>query len=364
MEIVYYMSKTIKEATISVIIPLYNAEKYIEQCLGSILDQTFQDYEVIVVDDCSTDNSVKVVEKIAPRFKGRLRLVKRDNNSGAAAIPRNIGLRLARGKYIAFTDNDDMFTRNAFEDMFNVAEKTQADIIHAEKWLIPTNGGSEIGDSTPLRITTYEKVNFVDKPTVETENLSERLKMFCEEKIFWHIWTNLYRREFLAENYIEFPNMIIADDMMFWFFCICSAKKIVRVPDIFNIYRYRKDSFSNDRNSVERIIHNWVTVMIDGTKVLDKFMDEVKFFTQHPEFKYMVLDYFVQKHLSYTASVYAQVPSYQFYDVVKKEFSLNPAENATLTTHLYNIAEMYRLNLMSKNNQILQLQQQIANLQK
>ena len=308
------MSKLNNNVTpaVSAIIPLYNAEKYIEQCLESILNQTFQDFEVIVVDDCSTDSSVKVVEKFAPRFKGRLRLVKRDRNSGAAAIPRNIGIRLARGKYVAFTDNDDMFTQDAFENMYKAAEKTQADIVHAEKWLIPRDGSTDINDKTPLGITTYEKVDFVDKITVETDDVATRVKMFCEEKLFWHIWTNLYRRDFLIENYIEFPNIIIADDMMFWFFCVCLSKKFVRVPYVCNIYRYRKDSFSNDRNSVERIIHNWVTVMIDGTKVLDKFMDDVTFFIDNPEFKYMVLDYFVQKHLSYTASVYAQVPCYQF----------------------------------------------------
>ena len=348
---------------ISVIIPLYNAEKYIEKCLGSILEQTFQDFEVIVVDDLSTDNSVSVVEKIAPRFKGRLRLVKRNRNSGAAAIPRNNGIRLARGKYIAFIDNDDMFTKNAFEDMYKAAEKTQADIVHAEKWLIPKDGSVEINDNTPLGITTYEKVNFVDKITAENSDISARVKMFCEEKFFWHIWTNLYRRDFLVENYIEFPNMIIADDVMFMFFCVCLSKKFVRVPYVCNIYRYRKDSFSNDRTSVEKIIHNWVRVMIDGTKILNKFMSDMNFFVENPEFKYMVLDYFIQKHLSYTVSVYAQVPCYKFYDIVEKEFAINPTDNVTLTTYLYNIAEMYRLNLMAKNNQIIQLQQQIQALQ-
>lgn len=344
--------KNILEPKISVIIPVYNAEKYISQCLESILNQTLKEYEVLAVDDCSTDNSVKVIESMSSKFKGKLRLIQRKKNSGAAAIPRNLGLKLARGKYVAFTDNDDMFTKTAFEDMIKAAEKFDADVVHAEKWLIPRDGRVEINDQTPLGITTYEKVKFVDKPTVEKATLPERVKMFCEEKFFWHIWTNLYRRDFLIENEIEFPNMIIADDVMFMFYCVCLSKKFVRVPNIFNIYRYRKDSFSNDRTSTNKIIHNWVSVMINGTKYLDKFMSEEKFFIDNPNYKYMVLDYFVQKHLSYTASVYAQVPAYEFYDEVKKEFAKNPNENVTLITHLYNVAEMYRL-------QLIQLQQRI-----
>ena len=79
---------------------MYNVEKYVGQCLGSLLSQTFQDFEVIVVDDCSTDNSIEVVKKYIPNFKNRLQIIKLDKNSGNAALPRNMGLRLSRGKYI------------------------------------------------------------------------------------------------------------------------------------------------------------------------------------------------------------------------------------------------------------------------
>ncbi len=348
---------------ISVIVPLYNAEKYIAQCLESLINQTFkEDYEILVIDDCSTDGSFEIVKSFVKKSNGLIRLIKRKWNSGTAAIPRNMGIRLARGKYVAFIDNDDMFTPNALKDMYEAAEKTQADIVHAEKWLIPKDKSGEINKDTAFGVTTYEKNGFVDKITVETDDIAKRVNLFCQERMFWNIWTSAYRREFLNENYIEFPNMIIADDMIFTFYCICLAKKYVRVPSIFNIYRYRGDSFSNNRSSAEKIIHNWVTVMVEGTKALDKFMSEMDFFVNNPEIKYSTLDYFVKKHLSYTAAVYAQVPAYKFYDIVKKEFDKNPADNVTLTTHLYNIAEIYRLNIQVMTNKINQLQQQIQEL--
>lgn len=162
---------------ISVIIPVYNAEKYIQQCLSSILIQTFQDYEVIVVDDCSTDDSIKIIELMMPIFKDKLKLIKRSKNSGSPAIPRNIGMRCSRGKYISFIDNDDVFTKNTF-----------------------------FGN--------------------------------------WVVWNKLFRRGFIIENYLEFPNLKVADDMMFNFFCLCLAKKHVHVPNITYIYRNMNDSIS------------------------------------------------------------------------------------------------------------------------
>ena len=96
---------------ISVIIPMYNVEKYIGQCLGSLLSQTFQDFEAIVVDDCSTDNSVAEVEKFLPKLNDRLKLIKLNKNSGGVGIPRNVGIQLAHGKYIAFLDSDDLFLK-------------------------------------------------------------------------------------------------------------------------------------------------------------------------------------------------------------------------------------------------------------
>ena len=123
------------EPKISVVIPLYNAEKYIRQCLVSVLASKFQDYEVLVVDDCSTDNSVAEVEKLAPYFGERLKILSTDKNSGGPGIPRNVGIENAAGKYVTFIDNDDLFTTNALRDMYDAAEQTQADVIHAEKFL-------------------------------------------------------------------------------------------------------------------------------------------------------------------------------------------------------------------------------------
>ena len=118
---------------ISVIIPLYNAEKYIGECLDSLLNQTFKSFEVILVDDCSTDNSVKIVESYAPKFAGRLKLAKMGKNTGSGSLPRNKGLLLSRGEYIFNMDNDDLLTETALEEMYTLAKKYNVDFVYCER---------------------------------------------------------------------------------------------------------------------------------------------------------------------------------------------------------------------------------------
>ena len=106
------------EPKVSVIIPLYNAEKYIRECLISVLASKFQDYEVLVVDDCSTDNSLAEVKKLLLHFNGRLKIFSTEKNSGGPGIPRNIGLKNSVGKYVTFLDNDDLIIANALGKFF------------------------------------------------------------------------------------------------------------------------------------------------------------------------------------------------------------------------------------------------------
>ena len=119
---------------------MYNVEKYIGECLNSILAQTFADYEVIVVDDCSTDKSCDIVESYLPKFNSggveKLQLIRSKENSGGAGIPRNIGIRYSCGKYLFITDSDDAITETALEELYTSAKKFDADIVHCEKWYV------------------------------------------------------------------------------------------------------------------------------------------------------------------------------------------------------------------------------------
>ena len=93
---------------VSVIIPCYNSERYIVQSIESVIMQTFQQWEMIIVDDCSTDNSADIIKKYEAK-DFRIRYLKTNEPSGSPSIPRNIGIREARGRYIAFLDSDDIW---------------------------------------------------------------------------------------------------------------------------------------------------------------------------------------------------------------------------------------------------------------
>ena len=85
---------------VSVIVPMYNTEKYIGELMDSVLAQTLQSFELVIVDDCSTDKSCEIVESYIPKFSGRLQLIKSSVNSGGCAVPRNKGLAVSRGEYV------------------------------------------------------------------------------------------------------------------------------------------------------------------------------------------------------------------------------------------------------------------------
>ena len=104
---------------VSVIIPLFNAEKFFAVCLESLAIQTMTDFEVIVVDDCSTDSSLAIAESYLERFGGRLKIITLPENTGTGAIPRNVGLEHARGEYVYFVDNDDLLIDNALEILYD-----------------------------------------------------------------------------------------------------------------------------------------------------------------------------------------------------------------------------------------------------
>ena len=117
------------EIKVSIIITMYNVEKYIEKCLNSILNQTLKDIEIIIINDKSTDNSISIVKKLAKTDK-RIILLENNKNLGAGKT-RNKGLKVAKGEYIAFVDSDDFVDRDYYEKLYNKAKKTNTDICYS-----------------------------------------------------------------------------------------------------------------------------------------------------------------------------------------------------------------------------------------
>ena len=323
---------------ISVIVAMYNAENFIAECLQSLLNQTLKNIEVIVVDDCSIDNSVAVVKNFSDE---RLTLIKTSRNSGYPGFPRNAALTSARGKYITFVDSDDFLDNDALEKLFTAAENFNADVVHVEKCFT-------LKDGETLIESTQE--NFVEVPTLETDDIRKRVIDFTNKKYLWWACNKLFRRDFLTKNNIKFAAMTTYEDLIFTFQCVISAKNYLRVPYNFYHYRIRNDSLSRKSTDGIEIAKN----LIEAVKVLDKFMVARKFFIDNPNCRYAVLDFFIPNQLEKVAQnlmVFNNFSVAEVYAFFAKEiFSLKPNENVALTSYLFVTAGLYKIFLNHSKN--------------
>ena len=324
-----------KNTAISIIIPMYNVEKYIRQCLISVLSQKFQDYEVIIVDDCSKDNSVAEVENLRPHFGNRLQLIRRDKQSGGAGIPRNQALKAAHGKYITCLDSDDMFLPTALKDFYEIAEETDADVLHTEKVLVFEDDGIKPFRRDELKLASNESGNFVEKVTFETNDLAERIRLYHKKYFFWTPWGKFFKRSFLVKNNINFPKLKMSEDMIFCFKCLCLAKNYVRIPNITNIYRARQNSMMRNNSDLETEMNKWISVIVDGSNLLDEFMNTIKFFNDNLESRYLVMDFFIKQHFGFIKNLLSNLKPHEIEYFVYKYLAKNKISSPALTAYLF-----------------------------
>lgn len=207
---------------ISVIIPVYNVEKYLSQCLDSVINQTFKDIEIICVNDGSSDNSLEILKDYAQR-DDRIIIKNFEENKGVSAA-RNWALNIAKGEYIYFIDSDDWIEKNYLEVMFKTIEQTGADIIMNRNMLSCQNG--EIFPSVFQSGQNKIKDNTFIDIHKETHNIS------------FGPCAKLHRTSLLKNNNITFPVGYVYEDMFFHLVTFAYSKKIYffKGPE----YYYRK----------------------------------------------------------------------------------------------------------------------------
>ena len=308
---------------VSVIIPLYNAQNFIAECLDSLLIQTFQDFEVIVVDDCSVDNSAKIVESYLEKFGGRLKLSRTKKNSGRPALPRNKGLNLSRGEYVFFMDNDDLLMPTALEEMYTLAKNYDAEVVYCEKHYV-----SDISLKN-IRLATSQQGNLIEKPTFESDFLSERLDKIMKYMFVVMPWTKFIRRDFLIEHEIIFPDIIRDDDIWTWSL-VFYAKKFLRVPNAVYIWRNVENSITRVEKTPAQEINFWLNPVICGVKILDKIMSRHEFFQKNPDSQYLMLGYFMEVSFTLLLEPSRELTPFEFYDAIREKFSDELGEQGAL----------------------------------
>ena len=281
-----------KNYSVSVVIPLYNAEEYIGECLESLLIQTFQDFEVIVVDDCSTDNSVEIVESYLPKFNGRLTLTKTEKNSGGGGyVPRNIGMMLARGEYIQFLDADDMLLGTALEALYMAAILHNAEIVYTSSYY-RLNAPNDVylykdGTSKNKKMSNIQTDLTIDNPTT---NLN-RLLLERGEGNFRSCWTKFVRRDFLIKNRIFFPHHLSnAGDAIWVIKLYCHARRFLRIATPFYLYRrYNVGSVVRTIRETQDQCRYWFSTFVDFAKSLHELNKEHEVLAGNPLYSLMAL---------------------------------------------------------------------------
>lgn len=207
---------------VSVIIPIYNVENYIEKCLDSVVNQTIEEIEIILVNDGSTDSSKEKISQYLEKYKHKIKYLEKEN--GGLSSARNFGIPQATGEYIAFLDSDDYIDCTAYEEMYNVAKKENADMVECDfLWEYPNKKKEDIGEIYQNKKEMIEKARVV-------------------------AWNKLIKREIIQREKIEFPLGLRYEDVDFFYQLVPYLNKVAFVKKCFIHYVQREDSIVNSQN--------------------------------------------------------------------------------------------------------------------
>lgn len=207
------------EIKFSVIIVAYNIEKYIEEAIKSVLNQSYDDYEIIIIDDCSEDNTQEVINKYSSNEK--VRIYKTKKNTGTAGGPRNLGIKYAQGEYILFLDGDDkLYNENVLLNISNLIGNNEYDLLYLSY--------QDLGNKNELRISNEQ-------------NTTKEARIICD--VSFSVSSRCWNKKFLIDNDIKFIEGMYYEDEVFCMKANVLAKKTTygEFP-IFNYRRNRKGS--------------------------------------------------------------------------------------------------------------------------
>lgn len=233
-------------AQITVILPVYNVEKYLKQCLDSIVNQTFKDFECLCVNDGSTDNSLSILQEYAQKDK-RFKIITQKN--GGTSVARNNGIKNTNTKYLTFIDSDDWITENYLEVLYNKIEETNADIVRASYQFY----FEEDNSYKSAKIREIHKIN-------TNSNIERLYKGYAGA----FVWAKLYKTALLKDNNILFYEGFTAEDCPFSSLVYLYSKKITFISD--ELLFYRKYSLSMTANTQKQLIdayYNFITLTKD-----------------------------------------------------------------------------------------------------
>lgn len=240
---------------LSIIVPIYNVEDYLEECLESLYNIKNIELEIILVNDGSKDNSFKIMEKFKDMYPEKTVLINKEN--GGLSSARNAGMKAAVGEYISFIDSDDFIDVDEFERFFKEGQKDKLDVIVGNmRYYTPEKTGDPLFRSDVIKNSGILKgVDFFWE-------LFQKPKCFREEVV-----DDIYRREFLLKNDIWFNENIVHEDSEFTPLVYLKAEKVRYIDRAFYFYRQRTGSIMNKVSEKS---------IVSLESICERFFDEYK----------------------------------------------------------------------------------------
>ncbi|MFR9146093.1 MAG: glycosyltransferase family 2 protein [Mediterraneibacter sp.] len=286
-------------AKVSIIIPTYNVEEYLEECMDSVVRQTLQDIEIICINDGSTDGSLEILKRYAQNDK---RIIIVDKENGGYGIGMNIGLDKATGEYIGIVEPDDFVPLNMYEDLYNIAEKENLDFVKADFYRFKRSGNGNMDLVYNHLSKNEEDYNVVFNPSTDPKTLL----------YIMNTWSGIYRRSFLEEYHIrhnETPGASFQDNGFFWQTFIYAKRAMI----------INKPYYMNRRDNPNSSVHNPDKVYCINKEydfIREILMQDKKIWNR---FKYI---YWVKKLSNYLATVKRIGEEYkrEYIRAISKEF--------------------------------------------
>lgn len=238
---------------VSVIVPVYNVEEYLERCLDSLVNQTLKDIEIIIVNDGSTDGSKEIIQEYINKYKNIVYLEKKN---GGLSSARNYGIPYAKGEYIGFVDSDDYVELTMYEKMYNKAVEEKSDMVECDFiWEYPNKKREDIG-----KIYSGKKEAIVEARVVA--------------------WNKIIKKDIIEKNKITFPEGLRYEDIEFFYKLVPHLNKISFVKEAFVHYIQRESSIANTQNErngeIFKIWENVLNYYIENN-IFNEYRSELEY---------------------------------------------------------------------------------------
>ncbi|WP_195218202.1 glycosyltransferase family 2 protein [Turicibacter sanguinis] len=285
---------------ISIIVPVYNVENYLKKCLDSIVNQSINKFEVILVEDCSTDKSLSICQEYVEKFDN-FKLIKHQKNKGLSAA-RNSGIKNCNGKYLIFIDSDDWLDLNMVEILYATIQENDCDIVECG-FVNVWDNKTTIPQRKEAILTSHDLI----------------IKEYLLSKITAYAFNKIYKKELFIKNQIEYPEGKYYEDQFTTFKLLYNSKKVVKIKTPLYFYNRRQNSITTSSLSAKDL-H-----VIEQLNLIKKFLKQKGEYADNN--KYFSVRYFngihpnVIKKLFLLSNINEQLKFYKKY--IKNDFKEN-----------------------------------------